>query len=317
MRCFAAGLLFVIAAIASADDLQSENTVVLRQEVYVKGPAVYLSDVADIKGDAATVLGDIELMPAATPGRSRRVDAALVRTRLQGAGIDPSAVTFDGARSVVAKTLYLDLTKEMIAEDLRMYIRGEMPWALEDAVIDVLASGSNTIVPDGEVVITWRSAPQYRWSGQGTFRGEINVDGKLQSTLVARANIDAYVDVVVAERDLPRGKLLSATDFRIEKRVMNNLTRSPLHDIEAAVGSLARNPIYPGDVVTARHLRPRVLIRRNTLATVETKIGSLMVTGRARALTDGHAGDVIMLVNPQSKKEITGVVQADGTVVVD
>jgi flagella basal body P-ring formation protein FlgA len=317
MKCFAVGLLFAVAAIASAEEGQSENTVVLHQEVYVKGPAVYLSDVADIKGDAATVLGDIELTPAASPGRSRRVDAALVRTRLRDAGIDPSEVSFDGARSVVAKTLYLDLTKEMIAEDLRMFIMGEMPWAPEDAVIDITASGSNTVIPDGDVVIVWRAAPQYRWAGSGTFRGEIHVDGVQQTTLVGRANIDAYVDVVVAQRDLPRGKLLSATDFRIEKRVMSKLTRSPLDDIEAAVGSLARNPIYPGDVVTTRHLRPRVLIKRNTLATVQTQIGSLMVTGRARALTDGHAGDAIMLVNPQSKKEITGVVQADGTVVVD
>jgi len=319
MKCFVTGLFLAVAAIAYADDTASENTIVFHQEAYVKGPAVHLSDIADIKGDAATELGDIELIPAASPGRSRRVDAALVRSRLRGAGIDPSGVSFDGARSVVAKTLYLDLTKEMLAEDLRNYImnESEMPWNREDVVVDVMSAGSNTVIPDGDVVIEWRASPQYRWYGPGTFRGVINIDGRQERTLIAKANIDAYVDVVVAERDLARGKLLRASDFRLEKRALSNLIRSPLRDINAAVGSLARNPIYPGDVITDRHLRARVLIKRNALATVQTRIGSLMVTGRARALMDGHAGDAIVLVNPQSKKEITGVVQADGTVVVD
>ena len=71
MKYFMTGLLLAIAAIASAEEQPSGNTVVLHQEVYVKGPAVHLSDIADIKGDAATVLGDIELIPAASPGRSR------------------------------------------------------------------------------------------------------------------------------------------------------------------------------------------------------------------------------------------------------
>ncbi len=317
MKSFVVGLLLAVTAIASAEDVRAENTVVFRDEVYVKGPAVHLSDIADIKGDAATVLGDIELIPAASPGRSCRVDAALVKSRLRGAGIDPSEVMFDGARSVVAKTLYLDLTKEMLAEDLRSYIMGEMPWDPEDAAIDIMSAGSNTVIPDGDVVIVWRPAPQYRWFGPGTFRGEINVDGKQERTLIAQANIDAYVDVVVADRDLPRGKLLQATDFRLEKRALSKLVRSPLRDIDAAVGSVARNPIYPGDVLTERHLRPRVLIKRNSMAAVQTSIGGLVVRGRARALMDGHAGDAIILVNPQSKKEITGVVQDDGTVVVD
>ena len=317
MRCFVAGLFLAVAAIAYAEDAVTENTVVFHQEAYVKGPAVHLSDIADIKGDAATVLGDIELVPAASPGRSRRVDAALVRSRLLGAGIDPADVSFDGARSVVTKTLYLDLTKEMLAEDLRAFIMAEMPWDPEDAAIDIMSAGSNTVIPDGDLVIAWRASPQYRWFGPGTFRGEIHIDGELVRSLIAKANIDAYVDVVVAERDIPRGKLLMASDFRLEKRALSNLIRSPLRDINAAVGSVARNPIYPGDVITSRHLRARVLIKRNELATVQTRVGTLVVTGRARALMDGHAGDAIVLVNPQSKKEITGVVQGDGTVVVD
>lgn len=315
MKCFGAGFLLAVAAIAAADD--TENKVVLRQEVYVKGPAVHLGDIADIKGDAATVLGDIELIPAASPGRSLRVDASLVRTRLRNAGIDPAEVAFDGARSVVAKTLYLDITKEMLAEDLRSYIIENMPWAPEDAAIDVATAGSDTIVPDGDVVIVWRPSPQYRWYGQGTFRGEIHVDGKQEQTLIARANVDAYVDVLVAEREIPRGRLLSASDFRLEKRSLANLRRPPLRDFESVAGFLARNPIYPGEVVTDRHLRARVLVKRNALATVKSRVGNLMVTGRARALMDGHEGDSIILVNPNSKKEITGVVQPDGTVVVD
>lgn len=57
MKCFVAGILLAIVAIASADDAVTDNTVLLHQEVYVKGPAVHLSDIADIRGEAGTVIG--------------------------------------------------------------------------------------------------------------------------------------------------------------------------------------------------------------------------------------------------------------------
>jgi flagella basal body P-ring formation protein FlgA len=276
-----------------------------------------LGDVADLQGDAATELGHIELMPAASPGQSRRVDASLVRTRLRSAGVDPSTVAFSGARSTMTKTLYLELTKEMLAEDLRSYILNNMPWDMNDATVDVLSAGSNTVIPDGDLVITWRPNPEYRWYGPATFRGEIYVDGELKKSLMAKAQVEAYVEVLVADRDLARGRLLRAADFRMEKRAMSQMRRAPLLDVNGAVGLLARNPIYVGEVITERHLQPRVLIKRNEFATVQSRVGDLVVTGRAKALMDGHAGDTIMLVNPSSKKELSGVVQPDGTVVVD
>jgi flagella basal body P-ring formation protein FlgA len=306
-------LLVLLTPLAIAE----ESTVTLHQEVYVKGPSVTLGDIADLKGDAATELGDIELMPAASPGQSRRVDAALVRTRLRSAGVDPSKVAFSGAHSTMTKTLYLELTKEMLAEDLRSYIMSNMPWDINDATVDVLSAGSNTVIPDGDLVISWRPNPQYQWHGPATFRGEIYVDGELEKTLMAKAQVEAYVEVVVADRDLARGRLLSAADFRLEKRALSQMRRAPLLDVNNAAGLLARNPIYVGEVITERHLQQRVLIKRNEFATVKTRVGDLVVTGRARALADGHEGDVIMLVNPASEKEFSGVVQPDGTVVVD
>jgi len=54
MKRFVLALILVVP-FAHAE----ERTVVLHQEVYVKGPAVTLSDVADLEGDAATELGDM------------------------------------------------------------------------------------------------------------------------------------------------------------------------------------------------------------------------------------------------------------------
>lgn len=299
------------------DEPVDMSAIELHSEAYVKGPSVFLSDIAQIEGDSATVLGDIELTYAASPGRSKRVDAALVRSKLMEAGVDPANVQFKGAHSVVATTRSLDITRDAISEDLRSFIMSEMPWDPADASVDVMPPAMDITVPDGDMAILWQASPQYRWFGPATFRGEIHVDGAHERTIVAKANVDAYVDVVVAARDLPRGKLIQPTDLTLEKYSLTKLQRGPLRSIAAAVGSVARNPIFPGQVITDRDLRPRVVIKRNEMATVKTSIGGLMVTGRARALMDGHAGDVIMLENPQSKREVTGVVQADGTVIVD
>ena len=307
--------LLVTLAVSSA--ALAESTITLKEEAYVKGPKVYLGDVAKITGDDATELANIELTGAAVPGTGKRVHAALLRTRLVDAGIDPGKVTLEGARSVMAKTLSLEVTRGAIEQSLREHIQGEMPWEMNDVTIDLMVSSSGFTVPEGELMFLWRANPQYRWVGLGGFRGEVLVDGEHQRALVCRAKIEAYVEVLVAKKDLLRGKIITSSDVELEKRALSLMKSSPITDPDEVVGNLARSTIHAGQVITSRYLQPRKLVRRGKLVPVEMRAGTLLVKGHALAKMDGHAGDMITLLNPSSKREFMGVVRADGVVVVE
>ncbi|GAF98098.1 unnamed protein product, partial [marine sediment metagenome] len=211
----------------------------------------------------------------------------------------------------------LELTGEMIAEDLRRFIGAEMPWDSQQATIDVQALQQGFVVPEGDLTMQWSANPQYRWVGPGVFRAEISVDGEPKRSLTCRASVEAYADVLVAATDIPRGRIISPDDLQLEKRAMSRFRHGVLTDPAQAVGKLARSTIFPGAVLTKRQVVPRKLVRRYQTVTVEARTGALVVRGLARAMSDGAAGDMIVCMNPGSKEEFIGVIRKDGIVVVE
>jgi flagella basal body P-ring formation protein FlgA len=166
-------------------------------------------------------------------------------------------------------------------------------------------------------MIVWRPDPRYTWVGPGVFRGEILVDGEVKRTFFCKVQMEVYADVLVASTDIPRGKPISEGDVDVQKRALTAMRSDFLADPEDAVGLLARSTIFPGQVITKRNVIPPKLVKRYQVVSVETRAGALLVRGRARALADGRAGDIVPCRNEGSKEQFYGVVRDDGVIVVE
>jgi len=304
--------LVVLAAMPAV----SADTVTLREEAYVRGPQVKLAEVAEIEGEHVDVLRDLEVVVAAAPGGAKRISAALVETRVRDAGFDSAQVAVKGAPVVSATTLHLEITPGMLTEDLRAYIRKEMPWDPSAALVDVTAPATEYHVADGDVSVVWRPDPQYEYLGPGNFRGEIRVNGEMQRTVFARATVSAYESVVVATQPIARGDLISSANARLEKRELSALDPGAFFSMQDTAGRIAKTTIQPGQALTARRLEMPTLVERNQLVSIETRVGRLMIRGQAKALADGAAGDMILLLNVASNQKLSGVVRPDGVVEV-
>ncbi|MCP4639010.1 MAG: flagellar basal body P-ring formation protein FlgA [bacterium] len=143
------------------------------------------------------------------------------------------------------------------------------------------------------------------------------MDGNLKKTVHCRATIDAYADVVVAAEDIPRGAVIAAKNLGVEKRSVATLRPGTLDFPEELVGYVARSTIFPGTVMTKRHVMPRKIVKRNQMVIVEARVGGLLVQTRGRAMTDGCEGDTLRCQNVDSKEEFIGTVRRDGVVILD
>lgn len=303
-------LMIILAMAPSA----FADTVTLKDEAYVHGPQVKLAELADVDGEHADALRDLDIVGAAAPGVAKRITLALVESRVRSAGFDAAQVAVKGAPAVSATTLHLEITPGMIAEDLRAYIRKEMPWDPSAALVDVTAPETQYNVADGKVSVVWRPDPQYEYLGQGSFRGDILVDGEVQRTVFARANIAAYETVVVASQPIARGDLISGANARLEKRELSALDPGAFFSLQDVAGRIAKTTIQPGQALTARRLEMPTLVERNQLVPVETHVGKLTIRGQAKALADGTVGEMILLLNVASNQKLSGVVRPDGVV---
>lgn len=303
----------VALAMATAGSLAADS-VTVKEEAFVRGPKVLLGDIADVKGANEGALASIEIANAPSAGSTRILNAALINSRIAGAGLDADAVELRGSPVVRATTLAQEITPEMLAEELRLYIETEMPWDPAEALVDVELPRNGVVVPDGTLNIAWRINPNYRWVGPGTFRCEISVDGVTQKTQYCRANVDAYTGVVVAAADLGRGDRIGPRSVAIEKRPVSSVDGNVFRSIDAVLGMVADRSIFPGQVLTQRLVSPPVLFKRNDVVRIEIRRGTVHIAGRARAMDDGYAGELVTCQNLNSKDRFTGVVRADGVV---
>jgi len=301
----------LLAGAAHADKLT------LKEEAYVKGPKVLLGDIAQIDGESADRLAEIELVDAAMPGAQKRLNAALVETRLRSAGIDIGEIEMHGSTSVVATTLSDEISGGEVADSLMQYIRETMPWDAEHTQVEVTPPAFDLTVAEGDIEIAWAPAPGYEYVGTGAFQGQLMVDGESKRTFNVRAKVDPYVDVMVATRDIMRGMAVGPADMEPRRMPLTSAPQGVVTDPQRALGLVARKTIFPGQFITLRDLQEKVVIERNQLVDIVVRSGAVTLKGRAKATMDGRVGDTIVCVNPESKEQIQGVVMPTGIVMVE
>jgi flagella basal body P-ring formation protein FlgA len=114
--------------------------------------------------------------------------------------------------------------------------------------------------------------------------------------------------VLAAAHTLPAGTIISASDLRA---IDSN--RPGLDDPSQIVGQQARITIYEGRPFQKSMLKTPVLVSRNDTVTLIFRHGPLEVTTQGRALSEGAAGDVVRVMNIDSRATVTARVMPDGT----
>jgi flagella basal body P-ring formation protein FlgA len=293
------------------------GSIILHEEAFVRGPQIKLGDIAELEGDDMAALADVEVMPAPLPGVSKQINASLITARLRTAGVDLADLEVKGATAVRTTTMALDITRDMIEMSLREYITSVMPWEVENAQIEVTPPTMDYVVPDGILEVAWEASPTYNFLGSGAFRGTVLVDGTPQKQLTCRASVEAFGDIVIAAHDIPRGRLVSAADLIVEKRALSSLKSGHFRDPAEVVGNVTRSTVFPGTVITRRHVTPPTVVKRNQIVQVELASGGLYIQTQARAMQDGAAGDTIPLSNVDTKEMYYGTIRKDGVVILE
>lgn len=302
---------------AMTSPAEEASAVKIKDEVLVKGPKVYLSDLVEVKEpELMERLANIEVSGAAVPGGSKQLTASLVEARLEHAGVDLGELDPNRPAQIRATTMSIELTPEAMAASLREHIELEMPWDPEVTEIEVPLPRQNLMTPEGEMAIEWRASPQYKYVGPANFRGNVLIDGVLYRTVVLRASIDTYQEIVVAAADIPRGRPVSANQLVMQTVSLATAPEGAVTDMAEVEGLVARKTIFPGQPVTTRVVELRRLIKRNQMVPVELSSSTIKIQHQAKAMMDGKEGDVIVCANPVTKEEFQGVVRADGVVEV-
>jgi len=293
----------------------AETVIAMKSSVLVDGSQLRLGDIANISGlpDAqADKLARLEITRAPKPGHSKEVDRDFMAAKLHQEGY--RNLLYEGARSTTATRSSQTMTSDKLEEMLRSYVESHMPWKAADTVIDMKPPPTVAGLPAGRIAIRFECDGDYRYVGDTTFKTTVVVGGKPCKTLYMRASIHPFGRVAVATRDIRRGELINDSDFSMVRKDLADLRGGSFADRARLRGLVAARSIRTGAVISLGGVERPIAVKRGKIVAAEVRGNGFRISAMAKAMDNGRVGDVIRLMNVDSKKTLAGEVVDANTV---
>lgn len=306
---------------AVTGSLPSQQTITLQSVPKLRSSVTVSSDVVTI-GDffeGAGALARIPLFRSPDLGTSGPVSARRVVDLATAAGLRDAGT--DGLVEVEVSRL----ARSVESTEIQRLIAVEAmrrPGRSDDVSIDDLEVTFDLPVEPRRADV--RSAEPVRIVSfsmspvGGRFDALVQIDkGDGTERLHLRGAITETVTVATLARALSRGDAVAPEDIQIERqprtRTTSVRTRADPRDF---AGLQARRSLRAGQpVVVADFMKPQVVTRGDAV-TLIYRSAVLQVSSRGQAMQSGSVGELIAVLNPQSKRTVHAVVTGPGRVEV-
>jgi flagella basal body P-ring formation protein FlgA len=309
----ATALFALTAAPASAQS--ADDTIaapVLRANVTVTSEVVRIGDVIDNAGTAA----QIAIYRAPDLGTTGSLPVAQVLSALrarQVIGVDAKNIKEVSvtrlARTVEAREIELQVARAIEhrgglgdASNLKLTFDRDM----QDVRLDTSYSGTMQMVASRFDPRNSRFDVSLEIANEST-----SAPTRLRFTGTAIETVEA----AVLMRDVEHGDILKSSDVSVERRPKAEITGEAASR-DRAVGMQVRRAIRSGQALKTADLAKPDLVTREQSVTLIFQTPGLYLTVRGKSLDNGTEGDVVNVLNLQSKRTVTGTVIGRGQVAI-
>ncbi len=285
----------------------------LRSEAIINGDIVRIGDLVDHAGIVAPVpifrapdLGDTGTVAADT------VLEAVRKHGLIGVNVGDvrELVVTRASRTIPANEIQDAITKSLSARfDLGSSKDISVTFAREMRAIQVepSAKGDLRVAHVDYDLRSGRFDAAIEIPSAGGKRPIVQVSGRATAT----------VEVATAARTIERGGVLKDADLIMERRTRSDVGRDVITNPAQAVGLAARSNLQPGHPIRSAELMKPDLVQRNDVVTIIYEVPGVVLTIRGKAAEGGAEGDVINVLNEQSKRTLQGVIVGPGRVAIN
>ena len=307
-----ASLALAAPALAQSADPAAPTGPALKRAATVTGDLVRIGDLVDNAGAVA----DVAIFRAPDPGQTGSVPAGTVADAvrmhqiiaLDTRGLAAISVT-RASRAVTAKDVEARIVRALSgqyglgdAKNLAVLFDNDV----RTLQLDPAATADLNVVRLSYDPRSGRFDISLELPGSGGRRSPLRFTGSLTET----------VSATVLARPLAQGDTLKASDLSVERRPKAEVTDTTFTNLEQAVGLSARHALRPGQVLRQADVTRPELVQRNEVVTIMYEVPGILLTVRGKALEPGGQGDIINVVNVQSKRTIQATITGPGRVSV-
>lgn len=143
------------------------------------------------------------------------------------------------------------------------------------------------------------------WDGWGAVSMAllVRVNGVMEKNLPLRLTVDARTEMVVANRQLLAGTVLTEDDLSLQQREVAQAAGLHVSAIEDVVGMKLRSMVRSGAPVKSNQMQKVPVINNGQLVTIVAESAGFRMTVTGRAKGSGGVGDIIKVENLNSRKQ--------------
>jgi flagella basal body P-ring formation protein FlgA len=299
-------------AFAQSDTDEAIAPPVLRANVNVSGDVVRIGDVIDNAGSAAQIaiyrapdLGTTGTLPTAQVLNALRAHQVIgVDTRdLKQISVTRLARTLD-AKDIESQVAHAIEHRGGLGEAANLSL------TFDRDVQDMRLEATNT---GAMQAVAARFEPR---NGRFDVTFEIaNADVATPTRLRFTGSAVETVEAAVLVRDIERNEVIKSSDVIVERRPKAEVGNDAASR-DRALGMQTRRQIRAGQALKVADLAKPDLVLRDQTVTLIYETAGLYLTIRGKALEGGTEGDVVSVLNLQSKRTVSGTVIGRGQVAI-
>ena len=313
LAAFIALAAFCLSANAQVTDQTGPERPTLRSEAIIKGDIVRIGDLIENAGIVATV----PIFRAPDLGYTGTVSADAVLEAVRGhalIGVDTGGVrdivVTRAARTIPVKDVETAIARTISArfdlgpsKDIMVNFTRDM----RAVYVEPSAQGEPRVAHIDYDVRSGRFDATLEFPTGAGKRAVVRLPGRAIAT----------VEVATVARSMERGGVLKDADVIMERHARAEIGRDIVTSRDQVVGFAARGSLQPGRPLRTADLMKPDLVQRNETVTLVYEVPGIVLTIRGKAAEGGAEGDVISVLNEQSKRTVQGTIVGPGRVVIN
>lgn len=294
--------LLVFPAIIEAGDAAID----VKAHPKVKDSKILLGDIAVLNlNDQAQAknLAALYIAESPRPGRSLRIRREFILGKLRASGLSLDSLEINSPSYITVTRESQTISREYIQEIVHKYLTRHYPYPDSDWELVKVKAGLFRDLPPGqithEIELQTSSNPTHL-----TLIIYFKVNGQAEDRVKVNARIDRFTRAAVAARTIEKGRIITAGDVKSTRININRLKPGAITNLYEAVGLICNRRLRPGQLILSKDLVKESMVKKDDMVTIVAESGRIKVSSLGQAKEDGARGEVIAVLNLNSKKTV-------------
>lgn len=209
------------------------------------------------------------------------------------------------------------ISEEEVRNVIEEYVHRKTDNLGADIRIKNISINGQTSVPAGEIEYEIKAPTHWEGWGSVNLAVIVRVDGRLKKNISAKVDVEALVNMVVSTRQLEAGEVVGVSDVAIQKRDLAKTGNKFCRNLSDVVGKRVKMSVRGNMPLRSDQLDKLPLVKSGQLVTILLESEMVRVTATGRVRGTGGAGDLVIVQNTSSQKDIQARVVDSSTVRVE